>query len=300
MHPSLICIGPQRCGTTWLFRRLRLHPDVFAPIEKELHFFDHHHVPLRAGFLERRQRRAAERLGWGQYFPPGIAVPGLGAIRRVAPDMPGSRWLQEMFWRSVLPDGGYNEDWYRGLFAKARPGQVSLDFTASYCMLGEDGIRHILNINPQARILMMVRNPVERAYSHYKMVKKKQTDKTLDLAQFKRRVLDAGSAISQQNNYAGNITRWRRAVPEAQFKIMFYEDLEADPTTYMAEVCDFAGLSHHPRLFRKAGAAIYPSGGPEMPAEVRAFLQQHYAPEIGALAEYFPERQTNFQSWLAR
>jgi sulfotransferase family protein len=38
--PDFLVIGPPRCGTTWLAKALRSHPEVFMPARKELHFFD--------------------------------------------------------------------------------------------------------------------------------------------------------------------------------------------------------------------------------------------------------------------
>jgi hypothetical protein len=36
--PTFLVIGTQKCGTTWLFRRIRQHPDVY--VRKEIHFFN--------------------------------------------------------------------------------------------------------------------------------------------------------------------------------------------------------------------------------------------------------------------
>ena len=38
--PDFVVIGTQRAGTTWLYEQLKIHPDVFLPYVKELHFFD--------------------------------------------------------------------------------------------------------------------------------------------------------------------------------------------------------------------------------------------------------------------
>jgi len=38
--PAFIIIGAQKAGTTAMFRILRQHPQIVAPAEKELHFFD--------------------------------------------------------------------------------------------------------------------------------------------------------------------------------------------------------------------------------------------------------------------
>lgn len=37
--PNFIGIGAQRAGTTWVYRCLREHPEVFMPEKKEIHFF---------------------------------------------------------------------------------------------------------------------------------------------------------------------------------------------------------------------------------------------------------------------
>ena len=38
--PNFMVIGAQKCGTSWLSEMIRQHPDVYAPIRKELHFFN--------------------------------------------------------------------------------------------------------------------------------------------------------------------------------------------------------------------------------------------------------------------
>lgn len=38
-HPNLFLIGAQKCGTTWLHRRLARHPEIFMSKKKELHQF---------------------------------------------------------------------------------------------------------------------------------------------------------------------------------------------------------------------------------------------------------------------
>ncbi len=37
--PNLLVIGAQKCGTTWLYERLRRHPDIYLSETKELSFF---------------------------------------------------------------------------------------------------------------------------------------------------------------------------------------------------------------------------------------------------------------------
>jgi hypothetical protein len=36
---NFICVGSQKCGTTWLYDNLCLHPDCSMPAIKELRYF---------------------------------------------------------------------------------------------------------------------------------------------------------------------------------------------------------------------------------------------------------------------
>lgn len=40
VKPTFLIIGSEKAGTTWLYDRLRRHPDVFMPLVKELHYFN--------------------------------------------------------------------------------------------------------------------------------------------------------------------------------------------------------------------------------------------------------------------
>ena len=38
--PDFVVVGFPRCGTTWLYEVLRLHPRIFLPVRKEINFFN--------------------------------------------------------------------------------------------------------------------------------------------------------------------------------------------------------------------------------------------------------------------
>jgi hypothetical protein len=51
MIPNFLVIGAEKSGTTWLYDRLRRHPDVFMPKVKEIHYFNKqnsNHQPRRS------------------------------------------------------------------------------------------------------------------------------------------------------------------------------------------------------------------------------------------------------------
>lgn len=40
MNPNFLFIGPNKAGSTWIYKVLRQHPDIYLPTVKELFFFD--------------------------------------------------------------------------------------------------------------------------------------------------------------------------------------------------------------------------------------------------------------------
>ena len=70
--PDFIGIGAQKAGTTWLGHNLQLHPDVWMPRNRELHYFDDQINDLKnpisrlyrritgKGHVHRRWRRQAK------------------------------------------------------------------------------------------------------------------------------------------------------------------------------------------------------------------------------------------------
>ncbi|WP_251963753.1 sulfotransferase domain-containing protein [Salinibacter ruber] len=59
MLPNFLVIGAEKSGTTWIYDRLRRHPDIFMPEVKEVHFFNR----LNSNF-ETRQNYKEHDLEW--------------------------------------------------------------------------------------------------------------------------------------------------------------------------------------------------------------------------------------------
>ena len=92
--PSALIIGAQRSGTTSLFNYLVQHPDVLAPLGKEIHYFDVHYARgprwYRGRFpFAHRLRRGALTLDASPYYlvhplAPGRAVELLPDVKLIA------------------------------------------------------------------------------------------------------------------------------------------------------------------------------------------------------------------------
>jgi hypothetical protein len=85
--PQFICIGAQRAGTTWLHECLSEHPQVFVPVEKELHFFDrfyHKGIDFYLDYF--RPEKTGQATVWGELTPNYYQEDQ--ALERIKADVP--------------------------------------------------------------------------------------------------------------------------------------------------------------------------------------------------------------------
>jgi hypothetical protein len=283
-YPDLICIGSQKAATTWLHRSLAGHPDVFAPILKEVHYFDTLHVPRQRSFQRRRAGRA-RRLLHERVECTLLHRIGAFVLTKVLRHRETRRYIDELRFSVSLDGTKLDDAWYASLFEAARPDQLTCDFTPAYALLPPEGIEHVKRLNPAARIVYILRDPIERALSHARMLVVRcgapRNETSL------RRYLDAW-AVRSRDDCIGVIDRWQARWPSEQFRVLFYDDIQRDPLDFLAGICAFTGLRFEPRFFPGHSKVVH--RGPSIPAseEVRSMLRERFAPLLAELARRYP------------
>ncbi|NND01354.1 MAG: sulfotransferase [Acidimicrobiia bacterium] len=226
--PGFLIIGAQRSGTTSLHQYLAGHPDVAAPIRKEVHYF-------------------STRYGAG----PG---------------------------------------WYRAHFPLASPGRHTFESTPYYLFhpLAPERAGGML---PEARLIAVLRNPIDRAYSHYLLnVAKGHESLTFEEAiQAEPDRLAAGRQSIDENNsahqlfsycargrYADQVERWLSHFPAQQIHFALAEDLYTSPASVLVGVERFLGLSEWlPSEFENWSHRTAASSSQILP-ETRQMLAEHF------------------------
>ena len=214
------------------------------------------------------------------------------------------------------------DDWYRAQLAGAGAGQLLGEKSASYLPHPEAAER-LHRLLPRAKLLVQLRNPVERAYSDYCM-HYRRGEVSRDL----RRYLDARQTpvprLLEDGFYHRHLMRYLGVFPSEQIKILLYDDIRARPGQIFREVCDYLGIDGSiapqtvaqrvkdkatpvvpPRARRllaplKALVGPYRETGafvaarsliarqlryPPLTPELRQRLETHYADDVGRLAE---------------
>ena len=156
--PGFLIIGAQRAGTTWLWRHLKFHPEVWTPPVKELHYFDRspaYPSPSRLAVDNQWQRlfgRGRESADYRRQFLASLVA---SLARR---QWSIARWHLRYYLGSV------SDQWYASLFAPAA-GRLTGEATPAYALLDPADVARISNITPDVKIVFVLRNPIDRAWS---------------------------------------------------------------------------------------------------------------------------------------
>ena len=129
-------------------------------------------------------------------------------------------------------------DWYRSHFRDC-PADLPLMEIAPTYFDSAAARRRIASYIPSAKIICTLRDPVERAWSHYKHWQQRGLIK----APFETAVFDHGQIVSA-SHYADHIRAWRNDFGSANVMVLLYYDFRADPQRYVDTLAAFLGISH--------------------------------------------------------
>lgn len=196
--------------------------------------------------------------------------------------------------------------WYRGHFpvaavARHRAGTAAVTFESSgYYMHHPLAPKRIAADLPGVRLVVLLRDPVERAYSAHKHefargFETEQFERALDLEPSRlagevAKICRDGRYLSHAHRhhsyldrglYAGQISRLFDHFGRDRVLVLFAEDFFATPDRSLGRVLDFLGLPQwRPAVFARYNAR--PSS--PMAASLRKRLTDYFAPHDAALA----------------
>ncbi|QYJ02974.1 sulfotransferase domain-containing protein [Nocardioides panacisoli] len=198
--------------------------------------------------------------------------------------------------------------WYRGHFpttvarrrhARAHGASLVGDACPTYLFDPRVPAR-AAELFPEVKVLISLRDPVERAYSHWKERVKEGTE-DLDFAaalaaeparlagELDRMLADPDHdsrardwfSYRSRGEYADQVAGWLAHFDRSQVLVVRAEDLYRDQPGVLGTVHDFLGLADH------EGDPRWRNHMPSSPmaAEVRRDLEEHYAPHNRRLAD---------------
>ena len=200
------------------------------------------------------------------------------------------------FWDAQRAQG---LDWYRALFPGQPAGVKSGEITPAYAFLPSAAIGEIRSHYPDLRLLYLLRNPLERAWSSALMALGR-AEMTLEEASdpwFLDHFRSHGSLA--RGDYESCLRNWRAAFGADAVLWLRHERIAENPLALLEEVCRHLGVDagFYART-RPAQLAqrVYAGPGDPIRESLLPALREIYRPRIARLAEYL---ETDLGAWLA-
>lgn len=188
--PNFLCIGVLRCGTTWLYKVFKSHPEIYVcSFNKETQFFD-------------------------KYYYRGL-------------------------------------DWYRQFFpikSEAYKYKAIGEIVPTY-IYEKEAIKNISKDLPNTYILIIMRNPMKRAYSEYKY-NKLYMGFDLNFKQY----LKKNPIIIERGLYGKLIKNLIEYIPKKRILFLIFEEVMKYPKKSLREISTFLNIEFNkfsPSFFTK-------------------------------------------------
>lgn len=169
--------------------------------------------------------RLPDFLGVG---PSRTGTSWLDQVLRLRADLPANvkevRFFARYYYKGI--------DWYAWHFRHAR-GDRPIGELCPY--FGSAEVRRRIKLHlPDCRIICTLRDPVDRLYSNYKLLRHAMRARAPFMEQFERQ-----SVLGGPDSYAPHLADWFELYGRDRVKVLFYNELRSDPQRYIDRVCDF-------------------------------------------------------------
>jgi len=193
---------------------------------------------------------------------------------------------------------------------------VKGDITPGYSILEEQRIRYIKKLMPDIKLIMLLRNPVDRSWSEAYMnlvVKPKRDINTIPAHEFGDYF--KSEKCYNRSNYTLILDTWLKVFSSDQLFIGFFDDIVDRPKMLLLDIFNFLGISQDvnwsslpfsnvilPRYETYGGVhggdIVYEHNGTgsQMPKKCRQLLTQMYSGQLDELHSRFGDP---VRKWLA-
>jgi len=128
--------------------------------------------------------------------------------------------------------------WYEDHFKKCGEGKKRGEWSTSY-LYSTEAPERIHAAYPDVKILAILRNPVDRAYSQYRnTVRSGEISKDMSFDEYSMK----DESVWRQGLYAEQLERYLKYFKKEQMLVLVYEDIQKDPILFMKQIHEFLGI----------------------------------------------------------
>lgn len=266
--------GATKAGTSWLWDYLFGHPDGHLRTIKELGFFGTNYPK---GLHHRARKMEKEIAEFDAKLAEGKAEWPKWLVRQM---MDRAEFREALL--SDDPQAGYLSYLLAGVGDK----KFVADMTPEYGLAPVERMRAMTALG-NVRWIFLMRDPVDRMWSHVRMLVRRMKPAPDDFAaacMVKFDAVLAGEAedVTLRSDYAAIHRRLTQAVPAGQLLSAFYEDVTAPDG--VNRVTDFLGVARHPAKLEKR---VHPGIPVDMPPALHQRARDWLRPQYDYVAREF-------------
>lgn len=193
----------------------------------------------------------------------------------------------------------YGQYYYRAQFPSRSRGRITGESTTSY-LAHPLVAQRMHSLTPHAKIIVMVRNPADRAYSQYHMMRRSEveTAPTFEVAltyeEQRQREYERGDMNEHiwhmyrgNGMYAYHLTRWHPYFPVDKMLIINYDDFASRPQSVLDRVWNHLGVRPlHIPARRPLNVGKYPP----MRQDTRDELIEYFRPHNKQLSHLIKQK----------
>lgn len=202
------------------------------------------------------------------------------------------------FWDKFYSKG---LDWYLNLFEKLT-AKVSGDITPAYSILPKRKIKEIYELNKDIPIILIIRNPIERAWSQTLMhIKGNNLDyDTLDRSWFIDIFNQDG--VIKRGDYAEIIKNWSAIFPKEQILLVNYDEIKNNPKTVLKNIANHIGIDTDffdtcdENIFKEK---VFANDKRDLPKEYFSVLHQIYDKHIEQARSEIPWSINHWHNYIS-
>ena len=176
----------------------------------------------------------------------GVRLPDFIAI---GPPRTGTTWLYRALGGQVgLPRDTKETDffsahyakgmeWYLEFFRDCAAGLPMGEISPNY-FAAPEALERIAKDIPGCRIICTLRDPVDRLYSFYRLMRHNGwTRATME------ELAESATPATEASRYARYLARWRERFGVERVLVALYDDLERTPQRFLDTICGFIGIA---------------------------------------------------------
>jgi hypothetical protein len=171
---------------------------------------------------------------------------------------------------------------------------INADITPAYSMLSVEQVQNIARHLPEAQCILLLRNPIERAWSSANMALGRAEMQFHEASE--QWFLDHFSSHGSRarGNYPHMLRTWAKVYGDA-FHVYLYDDIAAAPAQTFTSICADLGLTPTPSQLLQTEEIVFGGTGRPLPKRLRHWLCQAYAEVVEETSQILGQDLTH---WL--